>query len=218
MDKKEMKGFSKSQLVELLAEQVSENDRLRKRLDESDDAELCEPDAEFVKRQEKRGRKALMIGVLCAVLLVATVSIILVVCFPVYQVHGSSMSPLIAAGDTVVCMKGDNYGTGDVVAVEYQGMILIKRIVAEGGDRVLIDESGTLYVNDIAVDEPYATVEEGGKLCTAQVPQGKWYILGDNRVISGDSRLSEIGSVTDEQIIGRVIFILWPSDRIGTID
>jgi len=102
--------------------------------------------------------------------------------------------------------------------VEYQGMILIKRIVAQGGDRVLINESGTLYVNDTVVDEPYATTVAGNNLCTAQVPQGEWYILGDNRVISGDSRLNEIGSVSDEQIIGRVIFTIWPSERTGTID
>ena len=82
----------------------------------------------------------------------------------------------------------------------------------------MITEDGTLYINDNIVDEPYATTVPSDALCTAQVPQGKWYILGDNRAISGDSRLREIGSVSDEQIIGRVIFTVWPSDRAGTID
>ena len=224
MDKKEIKSLSKAQLIELLVEQESEIAQLSKPLDECGGAaqvgdECHEPvDAEFFRKKRKLSKRSLTIGILCALLVISTVVAVLVSYFPVYQVHGSSMSPLLTAGDTIVCMKGKNYGVGDIVAVEYQDMILIKRIVAGGGDRVVITEDGTLYINDNVVDEPYATIAWSDALCTAHVPQGKWYILGDNRAISGDSRLREIGSVSDEQIIGRVIFTVWPSDRAGTID
>lgn len=214
MDRKEIKGLSKTQLVELLIEQADESDRLRKQLDESgeteQDGEECQKavDAQVLRKRRKLNRKSLAIGVLGAFLIIATMVTIFVSCFPVYQVHGSSMSPAINAGDTIVCMRGNNYGVGDIIAIEYQDIILIKRIVAKGGDRIVINESGAVFVNDAAIDEPYATIVENNEQYTAQVPQGKWYILGDNRAISGDSRLREIGTVSDEQIIGRVVLTI----------
>ncbi len=153
-------------------------------------------------------KKKLAAGVGCALLAIAILVAILVGCFPVYQIHSSSMSPQLAAGDTVVCLRGNSYGVGDIVAVKHHDMILIRRIVASGGDYVTITPEGKLLVNDTPVDEPYATPAEGERPYSTHVPLDFWYILGDNRRIQGDSRLSEIGTVSDEDIIGRVIITI----------
>lgn len=221
MNKTKTNGIGTPQFMRQLWQRVSKYFRQSERFDESLTSKQTEKIPVWKKFFSVRGKltmRPLTISILCTAATIMMGAVIIAGCFPVYQVHSSAMSPLLTAGDTVVCMKGHNYGVGDIVAVEYQDMILIKRIVAEGGDRIMIDESGTLYVNDTAVEEPYASVTKSDKVYITQIPQGKWYILNDNRALSGDSRLKEMGSVSDGQIIGRVIFTIWPSDRMKSIN
>jgi len=158
--------------------------------------------------KRKLTRKKLTIGVVCAFLAIVVLVTVVVSCFPIYQIHSSSMSPRFTAGDTVVCMRGNNYEVGDVVAVEYQDRILIKRIVAQGGDTVRLNEKGELFVNDVPVTETYAINTESDRSYFASVPPDAWYILSDNRKLLGDSRVEEIGTVSDEDIVGKILFTI----------
>lgn len=175
---------------------------------------------ELEREKVKVSNRALITGLLCALTAVIVFVLVVVNLFPVYRVHGSSMEPTISAGDIVVCTKNSRYSVGDIVAIEYEGKILIKRLIAEGNDWVEIDENGTLSINGEIKNEPYAVNGEAGEniaVLPMQVPKGEWYIMGDNRIISGDSRLSEIGTVSDDQIIGRVTFRILPIGKTGKV-
>ncbi len=176
-------------------------------------------ETELKRERIKISNRALITGLLCALTAVIAFVLIIVNLFPVYRIHGSSMEPAISAGDIVICTKGDGYEVGDIVALEFDGKILVKRLVAKGGDWVEIDENGTLYINGEEKNEPYAKKSENEDNASVpiQVPKGEWYIMGDNRDISGDSRLSEVGTVDDNQIIGKVILRLFPVKKIGKI-
>lgn len=177
-------------------------------------------EAELEREQRRVGNLSILIGTLCMLPVIAAIVIIVVNYLPIMQIHGTSMQPTLSAGDLVVCIKGENYEVGDVVALEYDDKILIKRIVAGGKDWVDIDEEGNLLVNGEVQEEPYVSNRVKGEcssMLPCQVPKNEWYILGDNREFSGDSRLSEIGTVTDEQIIGKVAFRMWPFESFGAI-
>jgi len=176
---------------------------------------------ELERERFRVSRRTLAIGLMCALAVIALLITTAVHLLPVYRIHGSSMSPTVEAGDVIVCAAGSSYDVGDIVALEYDGRILVKRLVAREGDQVMIDEKGILHVNGNPVDEPYVSNRTSGRdTATAiyTVPSGEWYILGDNRAISGDSRLAEMGSIEDHCIIGRVIFRLLPIGGAGTIE
>jgi len=221
MDKRENKKTETGQIWKLLSGWLRRAAQLCRQCFEGIKARLAKIGTSPPPEPDKRrglNKKMLTIGVLCAAGIILTATAILVNLYPVYQIHSSAMSPTLAAGDTVVCKRGNDYEVGDIVAVKHKDLILIKRIAAKGGDRIMINESGELFINELPADEPYATTAESSKIYITQVPQGKWYLLNDNRIMQGDSRLNEIGSVSDEEIIGRVILTVWPTDRFGTID
>ena len=89
------------------------------------------------------------------------------------------------------------------------------------GDWVNISEDGTVYVNDIAIDEPYLNEKALGD-CNIElpyrVPESKIFVMGDNRSVSLDSRNTAIGCVSEEQVVGRITFAIWPLSKIGKID
>ncbi len=181
--------------------------------------DIVELEEELQRERVRISNKSLIIGLLSALAAIAVLVTIIVNVFPVYRVHGSSMEPTVYAGDTIVCVRG-GYDVGDVAAIDFEGKILIKRLVAKGGDRVEIDENGTVYINGEPCGEAYITAsgtDIGIIPPPLQVPDGEWYILGDNRTISGDSRLSEIGTVDDKYIIGKVLFRLFPLSKMGSI-
>ena len=134
------------------------------------------------------------------------------------QVNGSSMAPTLQDGEILILRQTKDVGTGDIIGFHYGGEVLLKRIVACGGDLVEIDAQGVLWVNGTAVEEPYLAGQSLGKCdiqFPCQVPEGMYFVLGDNRAISLDSRLRTIGCVERSQIIGRALFRAWPSGRIG---
>lgn len=140
---------------------------------------------------------------------------------PVLQVTGTSMSPTLQEGQVLVASKGSSFKTGDVVAFYYNNKILVKRVIAMPGDWVNISEDGTVYVNDIAIDEPYLKEKSFGD-CNIelpyQVPESKIFVMGDNRSVSLDSRNTAIGCISEEQVVGKVTFGLWPLSKFGSID
>lgn len=140
---------------------------------------------------------------------------------PILKVTGTSMSPTLQEGQVLMASKGHDFKTGDVIAFYYNNKILVKRVIAMPGDWVNISEDGTVYVNDIAIDEPYLNEKALGD-CNIelpyQVPESKIFVMGDNRSVSLDSRNTAIGCVSEEQVVGRITFAIWPLSKIGKID
>lgn len=140
---------------------------------------------------------------------------------PILKVTGTSMSPTLQEGQVLMASKGHDFKTGDVIAFYYNNKILVKRVIAMPGDWVNISDDGTVYVNDIAIDEPYLKEKALGD-CNIelpyQVPESKIFVMGDNRSVSLDSRNTAIGCVSEEQVVGRITFAIWPLSEIGKID
>jgi signal peptidase I len=153
-------------------------------------------------------------------LIVAAAVAILVVTLwmPVLQIYGTSMTPTLVDREIVVLNKGAKTETGDIIAFYYNNKILIKRVIANAGDWVDIDEDGNLSVNGQQLEEPYVTEKSLG-VCDIefpyQVPDERVFVLGDHRSVSVDSRSSQIGCVAQEQIVGKLVFRVWPFQRFG---
>lgn len=139
---------------------------------------------------------------------------------PILQVTGASMSPTLEEGQILMASKGNAFKTGDVIAFYLNNKILVKRVIAMPGDWVNISDDGTVYVNDIALDEPYLKEKSLGD-CNIdlpyQVPESKIFVMGDNRSVSLDSRNTAIGCISEEQVVGKVTLGLWPLTKIGKI-
>ena len=152
---------------------------------------------------------------------VAAVAVLVaVLLLPVLQIYGSSMSPTLTDGNIVVSVKGSGMNTGDVVAFYYNNKILIKRVIATAGDWVDIDADGTVYVNNVKIDEPYVTEPAFGECDIAlpyQVPESRIFVMGDHRSVSVDSRTTAVGCVAEEQIVGRIVYRVWPLSDFGRV-
>ena len=141
-----------------------------------------------------------------------------VVCFfsyfmPILRIYGSSMSPTLTDGDIVITMKTQRTETGDILVFDYNGKTLIRRCIAKSGDWVNIDTNGNVFVNNTKVNEPYTYRKAVGECDITfpyQVPENTLFVMGDNRGISLDSRLREIGCVSKEQVQGKMICIIFP--------
>lgn len=144
--------------------------------------------------------------------LIATRLLILV------QVNGVSMAPTLEKGEIIFLQQTKEVKAGDVIGFYYGGRVLLKRVIAGGGDYIEIDNEGNVYVNDKKLEEPYLMGQSLGK-CELdfpyQVPEGMLFVLGDNRAVSMDSRIKAIGCVEKDQIVGKVVFRAWPLTRMG---
>ena len=139
---------------------------------------------------------------------------------PVLQIYGGSMSPCLEEGNIVMSVKTSNLKQGDVIAFYYNNKILIKRVIAGPGEWVDIDEDGNVYVNQEKLDEPYVKDPSLGD-CNIelpyQVPDERYFVMGDHRSVSVDSRNSSVGCVTKDQIVGKIVFRIWPLNELGRL-
>ena len=147
--------------------------------------------------------------------------LIAVLFLPILRIYGNSMKGTLDSGDIVISVKSTDFETSDVVAFYYNNNILVKRVIAEAGDWVDMDEEGNVYVNKKKLDEPYLANKSYGHTDITfpyQVPENRIFVMGDNREESIDSRNNAIGTVADEQIVGKLIFKIWPLQKLGGIE
>lgn len=140
---------------------------------------------------------------------------------PTLRIYGKSMKGTLEGGNIVLAVKSNRFKTGDIVAFYYNNNILVKRVIAESGDWVNITKDGTAYVNNKKINEPYIENKAYGETNIKfpyQVPENRIFVLGDNRKVSIDSRNTSIGVVSDEQLVGKLIFRIWPLSEIGTLN
>lgn len=139
---------------------------------------------------------------------------------PVLQIYGSSMSPSLVEGQLVVSVKSKNFQQGDVVAFYYNNKILVKRVIAGPGDWVDIDKDGNVFINGEALEEPYLTEKALGQCdieLPFQVPDSQYFVMGDHRSTSADSRSTAVGCVSIDAVVGRLLLRIWPLNTIQVI-
>ena len=154
------------------------------------------------------------------VVVAALAILVAVLLMPILRIYGSSMSGTVDNGDLVASIKTSNMKTGDVIAFYYNNNILVKRVIAVSGDWVDIDEEGNVYVNQTLLNEPYLSSKAFGETnieLPYQVPEDRIFVMGDNREVSIDSRNTAVGCVAGEQVVGKIVFRIWPLSSIGFV-
>jgi signal peptidase I len=171
-------------------------------------------------RYKKRYRSVLRSTVYTLITVAAISILVATLWLPVLQIFGNSMTPTLQNGEIIFSVKTDNFEQGDIVAFYYNNKILIKRVICGPGDWFNMDPDGTVYVNTVKIDEPYVLEPAYGDTniqLPFQVPDGKIFVLGDHRSTSVDSRNTAVGCVAEEQVVGKIVFRIWPLDRIGPV-
>ncbi len=175
------------------------------------------------RKRIRRGtyyRQALR-GTVSVLLVVAAVAVLITTLFlPILQISGDSMSPTLEHDEIVVLLKTKKFERGDLIGFYYQGKILLKRVIAVPEDEVAMDADGNVYVNGELLEEPYVTAKGLGD-CDLEfpykVPGTSYFVLGDRRSNSVDSRNSVIGSISRDDIIGKVFIRVWPLPKFGFV-
>ncbi len=192
----------------------------KKRIHELPSAQQLEDELKRVN-YKRRYRSALRSTVYTLLVVAAVAVLVATLWLPVLQIYGNSMTPTLQGGEIVFSVKKSDFAPGDVIAFYYNNKILVKRVICGPGDWINLDEDGTVYVNGTRLEEPYLSEKALGD-CNIelpfQVPDGRYFVMGDHRATSVDSRNTTVGCVAQEQIVGKIVFRVWPMNRVGIID
>lgn len=178
---------------------------------------------EELNREHYRNRYGMVLrSTIYSLITVAAVAVLVATLWlPVLQIYGNSMTPTLQDGEIILSVKTAQVEQGDMVAFYYDNKILVKRVIAGPGDWVNLDNDGTVYINQEKLEEPYVQEPALGD-CNIklpyQVPDGKWFVMGDHRTTSVDSRNTSVGCVAHEQLVGKIVFRIWPLQRLGTVE
>lgn len=184
--------------------------------------ELAQLEAELARvKYRSRYRLVLRSTVYTLIVVAAIAVLVATIWMPVLQIYGSSMTPTLSEGDIVVSLKGSAFQRGDLVAFYLGNKILVKRCIAGPGQWVDIDDEGNVYVDGEQLDEPYLMEKALGD-CNIelpyQVPDSRYFCMRDHRSTSVDSRNTAVGCVAEEQIVGKIVFRVWPLADFGVVD
>lgn len=211
MDKKDLRHLKRKELIDLIDKMQTDSDLV------SND-EVKEELSRLKERERylKKVQKTLSILVVVAAISVLVATLWM----PVLKIYGSSMDPTLENGQIVVSIKTKKLKSGDVVAFWQGNKLLVKRVIASPGQKVDIDVNGKVFVDGKAISETYLDSESLGNTdidFPHQVEESRWFCMGDNRESSIDSRSATIGDISKEQIEGKVLFSVWPLNKIGIV-
>lgn len=171
-------------------------------------------------RYKRRYNRTLRSTVAILIVVAALAVLAATLWMPVLRVYGSSMAPTLHNGEILISVKTKDFSPGDIIAFYHGNKLLIKRYIAGSADYVNIDESGDVSVNGTLLDEPYLAEKAYGEADIEfpyQVPDQRYFVMGDNRSVSIDSRSSIVGCIAGDQIVGKVIFRVWPLSAFGPL-
>ena len=187
---------------------------------------VCPPTTEQLEAELKRVRyksryRSVLRSTIYSLITVAAITVLITTLwFPVLRVYGNSMTPTLQNGEIIFTVKVSEFEQGDIISFYYNNKILIKRVIARSGEWVNMDADGNVYVNETLLDEPYLDEKAFGD-CNIelpyQVPEGRVFVMGDQRSTSVDSRNSAVGCVAQEQIVGKILFRVWPLEKFGWV-
>ena len=186
--------------------------------------ELIMPTSEEIKKEldrenYKRKYTKVLRSTLFTLIVVAAVAVLVAtIWMPVLQIYGSSMLPTLSEGEIVVSVKGGDFEAGDLVCFYIGNKLLVKRYIAGPGQWVDIDEEGNVFVDGALLDEPYVKEKAFGD-CNIelpyQVPDNRMFCMGDHRESTLDSRNTAVGCISEDQVVGKIIFRVWPLTKMG---
>ena len=171
-------------------------------------------------RYQKRYSRTLKSTAAILIVVAALAVLVATLWMPVLRIYGNSMVPTLEDGQIVISVKSRSYQSGDIVAFYYGNKLLIKRYIAGPSDWVDVDEDGNVFVNQKELSEPYIQKKAYGETnikLPYQVPDERYFVMGDNRDVSIDSRNTSVGCVSSEQMVGQVVFRIWPLSKFGPV-
>ncbi len=172
------------------------------------------------ERYKKKYRTSLKSTFFTLVAVAAIAVLVATLWLPVLQIYGGSMTPSLEDGEIVVSTKSRELQSGDIIAFYYNNKVLVKRVIATSGKWIDIKDDGTVFVNGSVLDEPYIAEKSLGNCDLEfpyQVPENKIFVMGDHRSVSLDSRNSVIGCISEEEIVGKIVFRVWPIEKMGSL-
>ncbi len=183
------------------------------------DVDALEAELKRTKHRE-RFRTVLRSTIYSLVVVAAAAVLVATLWMPVLRTYGSSMTPTIEDGNIIVAWKSTKFQTKDLLAFYADNKLLVKRVIAAPGQWVRIDDDGTVFVDDEKLDEPYVDELALGNcniVFPYQVPENQWFVMGDHRKTSSDSRNTAVGCVSLDRVVGIVLFRVWPFREIGVL-
>ena len=212
MSERKLRRMSRTELIDVI-------DTLRQEETPQETEALRRVDAERERLTERRRFWRVLRGTVSTLIVVAAIAVLLAtLLLPVLQVSGDSMNPTLQDRDVILLVKTDDWKTGDLCGFYWQNKLLLKRIIGLPGDVIELDEDGVVTVNGQTLDEPYVDELALGECDIKfpyQVPENRYFVLGDHRSVSIDSRSSVIGCVEKSQVVGRVFLRIWPLNRLA---
>ena len=191
----------------------------KKKIPKSNAPAIDQLEGELRRERYKRRYSAVLKSTVYTLITVAAIAVLVATLWmPVLQLYGTSMTPTLTEGDIVLTVKNSDFNQGDIIAFYYGNKLLVKRCIAGPGSWVNIDDDGNVYVDGQLLDEPYVDEKALGDTnieLPYQVPDERWFVLGDHRATSVDSRNSTVGCVSDEQIVGQIVYRVWPLPLFG---